>query len=153
MIWSDMRGDQGGAFQALAVEWFADDIGFTILDSADFLIADQDGHTAGIERKTYADLLASVADGRLSAQLGRLVETYTHPIIVLEGTYRLRADGKTTVGGRDTKFTHASWQAVLMDMQRRTKITVMPSSSREATLDIVRMIHNRALKGCVEGRK
>ncbi|MHA1215199.1 MAG: ERCC4 domain-containing protein [Candidatus Hodarchaeales archaeon] len=50
------------------------------LDIADYVVSDQ----VAIERKTGSDLVASLKDNRLFEQIDRLIETYEHPILILE---------------------------------------------------------------------
>ncbi len=50
------------------------------LDIADYVLSDK----VACERKTGADLIASLMDNRLFEQIDRLIETYEQPILILE---------------------------------------------------------------------
>ena len=50
------------------------------LDIADYLISNE----VACERKTGADLIASITDNRLFEQIDRLIETYEQPILIIE---------------------------------------------------------------------
>ena len=50
------------------------------LDIADYVLSD----IVACERKTGADLIASIMDNRLFEQIDRLIETYEQPILILE---------------------------------------------------------------------
>jgi Fanconi anemia group M protein len=48
---------------------------------ADYVI----GESAAVERKRAADFVASIIDRRLFDQIERMAESFTHPILVIEG--------------------------------------------------------------------
>src|SRR3989338_985460 len=52
------------------------------LDVADYLLSE---HVA-VERKTSADFLQSMTDGRLFEQLARLSNAYDSPLLIIEGS-------------------------------------------------------------------
>src|SRR5262245_42322387 len=87
------------------------------LPTADIVFADYCGHTVGVERKTVADLLGSVASGRLASQLTRLRDEFAVPILIVEGGYGLDGDRRIRVAGRQTGWSNGSVQAALFSLQ------------------------------------
>ncbi|MGC9310343.1 MAG: ERCC4 domain-containing protein [Candidatus Aenigmatarchaeota archaeon] len=51
------------------------------LEVADFIVSDR----VAIERKTYADIISSIMDGRLFRQAKEMVSAFERPIILIEG--------------------------------------------------------------------
>lgn len=51
------------------------------LEIADYLVSDR----VAIERKTYADIISSIMDGRLFVQVKEMVRNFERPIILIEG--------------------------------------------------------------------
>lgn len=125
------------------------------LGCADFLIYDLDGHSLGIERKMASDLLGSLekklvnGNIRLWDQLARMEEAYTHRMLILEGGLGFdRASGKIITGKRLTGWNHGSIQAILMRIQF-SGVILHPTADKYATVDWLRILHNRSLRGCV----
>lgn len=51
------------------------------LEVADFLVSDR----VGVERKTVADFLESIIDGRIFVQLKNLASNFSRPVLIIEG--------------------------------------------------------------------
>lgn len=142
------------------------------LDCADFLVMDNcpEGHSLGIERKTVTDLLASLGSTRLRSQLGRMASRYTHPVLLIEGYMAMSKPGQivreartckeyVTKGGKvlrganETGWSHAAVQMALFSVQRNyPELAVFWCYSRAETADVVRVLYQRGMKGCFNGR-
>lgn len=125
------------------------------LSCADFLLYDKDGHSLGIERKTAADLLGSLGklmsngNKRLYDQIDRMKEAYTHHLLILEGWPSFDRDThKLFTGGRVSGWYNASIQMILYSLQA-TGTPMLQTSDKFATADTLRVLHNRAISGCV----
>lgn len=129
------------------------------MDSADYLIVDSctPQHQYGMERKTASDLIASLgkaraSDGvhRLQSQIHRMEKAYTGHGLIIEGGYML-VDGKISVKGRPSGWSHAAVQMLLFSFQIRHGTIIHWTPDKYATLDLVRVLGERAQKGCVWG--
>lgn len=127
------------------------------LESADYLMFDRDGHSLGIERKTDTDLIHTFgtirkSDGvnRLYSQLERMRDQYDSTILLVEGVLDYDGvTGKVRAGKKLTDWQHASIQMMLFACQLRFDTKVLWVSNRGASVDILRMLEERALGGCV----
>lgn len=132
-------------------------------EGGDFLVVDACGHSWACERKTADDFIASLAksdeypEGRLRNQLRRMAEAYDSSCIVLEGPIlRDASTGRVLTSGRGRGgWTHASVMAILYDLQLRYTAPVMPTGTLDGTLNFIRVMHNRGMRGCIlnGGRK
>ena len=116
------------------------------LETADFVIRDRCDPTpctVGIERKTASDFLGSFASGRLGSQLDRLAATYTYPILLLEGEFKMTTDGRIKIKSRVTKWSHAAVQMFLWSLQRRG-VQILHTAGVAETADLVRILTRRA---------
>jgi ERCC4-type nuclease len=59
----------------------------------------------GVQRKTIADFVASLEDGRLTRELPLLLNGVGLPVLLLEGELRFNEDGRLLLGIRPTRFT------------------------------------------------
>ena len=119
------------------------------LREGDILLVDPDNCVLGIERKTVPDFLASLADGRLVAQLTRMSESYGQQMLLLEGAYTVDGQGFISLA-IGTRWTHPALQMALWSIQRHfPDLVVLWSNSLGCTADIVRALANRGrTKGC-----
>jgi ERCC4-type nuclease len=127
------------------------------LPNGDYRIEDKDGCTLGIERKTISDLLGTfgklrATDGqsRLYSQMSRCSSEYTCSILLIEGHYIFdRRTGRLRIGTRETAWTNAAIQAALFAIQLRYGVKVLNVADVYATIDVLRMLSERAEGGCV----
>lgn len=125
------------------------------LECADFVLFDQDGHSLGIERKGVSDLLGSLShrnsngNVRLPDQLERMSQTYSHRMLVVEGTLNFNVvSRKIIIGRRDFGWHHGSVQMILWGIES-DGVSILYTADKHATADLLRVLHQRALKGCV----
>ena len=92
---------------------------FTVepLDSGDFASHDTP-LTLGIERKAWGNLVGSVHDNQLDAQLSRMVDTYDVRVLLIDGMPEVRPDGYVPIFGSKKSFryglflgTQSGWYA------------------------------------------
>jgi ERCC4-type nuclease len=126
------------------------------LDWGDYVVFDQDGHSAGVERKTVSDLLHSAAtsrqDGRprLHAQMEALAQTYDLPILLIEGTLGFEpATGQAKVKGRLTGWQHGAVQMMVLSFQQQYGVSVLWTEDATATVDALRVLHGQAQTKCL----
>lgn len=130
------------------------------LDSGDYSMFDKDGCYLGIERKTVTDMLGSLqhkqANGnkRLYDQLERMGLEYTHRALLIEGdlgygTFTKRA----TIVGKYGIQTDTGWWWSSIEMMlwgwECEGISIFHAPSKEATIELLRILHQRAEKGCI----
>lgn len=99
------------------------------LAPADFVIG-----AMGIERKTVGDFHASMIDKRLFEQLSRLRDAYPKAALLLEGDVAFF---------EERRQPRASWGALIaiaVDMG----VTILPTSSREASADLLDLLARRS---------
>jgi ERCC4-type nuclease len=89
----------------------------TTLDTGDLLVTTDDGTLLAIERKTPADLLNSLQDGRLWDQLARLTRVSRWSYLLVTGEMVRGLDGKVVVEGRATGWAWAAVQGALLQAQ------------------------------------
>lgn len=149
MLWVDTREPKTVQGAMIAAAHLGGDIGESMyLESGDIMIADSDGCSMGIERKTWSDFLKSMTDGRLDRQMVRLIERYSPAALLLEGEYTISADGKMQVAGRPTGWAHAAVQMYLIRVQQNG-IWIIETNNKTATGDVVRTLCQRAKRGCI----
>ena len=89
----------------------------TMLEAGDLWATCEDGNMLVIERKTPADLLASIGDNRLFLQAQKMRERATWCYLVVTGWLTPTHDGKTFVNGKLTGWNWAAVQGALLDVQ------------------------------------
>ncbi len=114
------------------------------LRTADFVFVDVCEHTVGVERKTASDFLNSFASGRLRDQLGRLVQEFHVPVLLIEGNFGLSEDGYVRVQGAKTGWRYGAIQMALFKMQG-SGIRVLHTGDLRGTADTLRVLHARGL--------
>lgn len=125
------------------------------LECGDFVLFDKDGHSLGIERKEVGDLLGSlgqkVANGRsrLADQLDRMLGTYSHTVLLVEGQWSYDPVGHTVGTPRRRSGWLASVIWLMLWNIEAQGVYVLPTSSREHTAEVLRILHKRSLEGCV----
>lgn len=149
MLWVDTREPPTIQAAMIAAATIAGDVGESMyLESGDIMIADSDGCSMGIERKTWSDFMKSLTDGRMDRQAKNLVERYSPAAILLEGGYDITEDGNIRVGSRVTSWRHASLQMYLVRLQQMG-LWVFVTNNKAATADVVRALCQRAKRGCI----
>lgn len=104
---------------------------------ADILITGSDGEVVfAIERKTVADLSASLRDGRFAEQRARLVETYGRERVVY------------VLEGREGVWSMPKERGALMALHFRDRLQVLRTLDVAETADAVRKL----VELCEEGR-
>jgi ERCC4-type nuclease len=88
-----------------------------LLDAGDLLAICDDGTLLAIERKTPDDLLNSIRDERLWAQLAGLCQVTRWAYLVVTGELRQGPDGKVVTDARGTGWNWASVQGALLQAQ------------------------------------
>ena len=76
-----------------------------------------DSKSVLIEHKTVADLLASLQNGRLNAQLYGMADQCDVPILLIEGFYSQDSHGKLTHAGRTHTISHWYAESYLLALQ------------------------------------
>ena len=89
----------------------------TALDAGDLWATTDDGSLLIFERKTPADLLASIGDNRLFLQAQKMRERSTWCYLVVTGWLTPTHDGKTFVNNKLTGWNWAAVQGALLDVQ------------------------------------
>lgn len=116
-----------------------------------------------IERKRADDFLASLVKspqyprGRVREQLEKMYENYDHVTIILEGLLPMSPSGKILLGDgvyqRESGWRHSSALAILYDEQVHWGVPVIPTAGLQETIDFVRVMNNRAERGCFGGKR
>ena len=88
-----------------------------MLDAGDVHIACDDGALVVVERKTPDDLLSSIADGRIFAQVARMLEISRFTYVVVTGEIRPSANGYAITERGETGWNFTSVQGALLSMQ------------------------------------
>lgn len=92
---------------------------------ADYVFSASTGLVA-VQRKTTADLLASLNDGRLARELPLLASSpeVSHPILLVEGRPVWTDEGLLLSGGR-TGFRREAWYGLCLSIQRVHKVAMV----------------------------
>jgi DNA excision repair protein ERCC-4 len=77
------------------------------------------GSKYGAQRKTVADLLASVEDGRLSKELAQMKSSSIHAFLIIEGRVRWTDDGELMGNAWGRQWTRSHWWGLLMSVQEQ----------------------------------
>jgi ERCC4-type nuclease len=110
------------------------------LTVADVLIEDSEGGVAlAVERKTAADLTASLVDGRFAEQRARLIEAYGHDRVayVIEG---------------ELQGTPAAERGAILSLQLRDRVMLLRTTDVSETGELVRKLAALADEGRLEYR-
>lgn len=89
----------------------------TTLDCGDCWASTDDGAMLCIERKTPSDLLGSIKDGRLFAQVAAMRERSQWSYLIVTGLLAPTLDGMTMADGRTTGWRWDAVQGALLDCQ------------------------------------
>jgi ERCC4-type nuclease len=116
--------------------------------TGDYVLTDRCEHTVGIERKSTSDLLNSLGDGRLKAQLTRLIGAFDVPVLLIEGNFGMASDLTLRVGTRTTAWRNAAVQMALFSLQG-SGIYVLQTPSADGTVDTLRVLAKRATEHCL----
>jgi len=106
------------------------------LDVADIVVSKD----VAIERKEGFDFISSIMDNRLFDQLKRLSETYTHPILILEGL--------NDEVFENTKMRINSIYGVLVKISYVMGISIIPTRNlHDTVIAIERIAYREQVKG------
>lgn len=89
----------------------------SLLDAGDLLAVCDDGTMIAIERKTPDDLLNSIRDNRIWAQLAGIRQVTKWAYLLITGELHRAVDGHVCTDGRSTGWTWASLQGALLQAQ------------------------------------
>ena len=104
------------------------EVGFVVdrkaLETGDFVWVSSKGEVVGVERKTASDFLQSLTDKqangrtRFQNQMGRMLTTYSQPVLLIEGKLSPMPDGFTIAETRMTTWWWASVDNIFLSAQR-----------------------------------
>ncbi len=132
---------------------------FKRLESGDFAMLDKCGHWLGVERKRDSDLLSSLGKGklkngnpRLYDQLQRMEREYTHRLLFIEGVVGFEPGTQLATTGklpRVSGWRYASVWMMVWSWTERFNTRILYPADTYATGELLRVLHQRALSGCV----
>jgi ERCC4-type nuclease len=123
------------------------------VETADYVIFDHCGHGIGIERKSIADFLCSLGDGRVRRQFSALRDTY-HPILLLEGRHGIDSQGYMQYTDRlegrlrSSGWRHGAVQMALFALQSNG-VRIIWTASYQGTVDVLRVLLQRSTEKCL----
>lgn len=88
-----------------------------LLDTGDAWLATSDGALLVVERKTPQDLLSSIDDGRLFAQVAQMREVSAWAYLVVTGPVMCGSDGLVWLERRSTRWNYDAVQGALVSVQ------------------------------------
>lgn len=88
-----------------------------LLEYGDLQVLCDDGALLVIERKTPSDLLTSIADGRLLAQVAGCVELSQWTYLIIDGSFKRSASGNVIVDEKETGWKWSALQGALLTTQ------------------------------------
>lgn len=97
------------------------DVDIRKLDVCDYVVSDR----CGVERKSVADFLGSVKDGRLFKQAGDMAGVYERPVLALEG--------RVSRALRRSRMRPSSVYGALACLALDFGVSVIPTDDAEAT--------------------
>lgn len=115
------------------------------LSCGDFWIATDDGQMLIIERKEANDLLASIADGRLFAQVHGMRAMTPWTYVIVQGALAPVADG-VLADGRLTNWRWASVQGALQSVQELGAVVTYIPNGDHAAEELVSCIERLAAR-------
>ncbi|MFX1564100.1 MAG: ERCC4 domain-containing protein [Promethearchaeota archaeon] len=105
------------------------------LDIADVIVSKD----LAIERKTWTDFIASIRDGRLFEQLIRLTDTYSAPVLILEGI----SDSVLEISGMSLSSIYGALAYIACKMG----VAIIPTRNTEDTaIAIERIAYREQIK-------
>jgi len=99
----------------------------------------------GVQRKEVRDLLASLADGRLSRELGQMGRL-TQAVLLIEGRLTWTLDGQLAAAHPGSSISRPAFRALLYSVQARG-VWVEYADSLADTAEVLRGLHSRSHKG------
>lgn len=96
------------------------------------------GQVVAIQRKTCADLVASLRDDRIARELGQLQSADT-AILIVEGDWRWDRHGRCRLKGYDAGFLRSQYDGVMLSLQYHG-VWVMTSPDIDGTISLLRQI-------------
>lgn len=103
----------------------------------DFLWRARD-HWWGVQRKELADLMSSMADGRLSKEIGQMSEV-AEPKLIIERHPRWTTDGELT-DSWGQRFTRTQWVGMLASLQHLGVGVIQTASITETVEAVVALV-------------
>ncbi len=114
-------------------------IASSALDAGDLLATCDDGALLAIERKTPDDLLNSIRDERLWAQLAGIRKLTPWAYLVITGELRQGMDGKVITDARGTGWNWASVQGALLQAQEMGVFVVFAANDDDYEAAVLRL--------------
>lgn len=96
------------------------------------------GNTCGAQRKTCADLIASIRGDRIAREMAQMKELH-RAVIVIEGEWRWGRDGAANLKGYDHRFLRSQYDGIVMSLQANG-IWVLTSPSINGTISLLRQL-------------
>lgn len=109
------------------------------LDAGDLLATCDDGALLAVERKTPSDLLSSIRDDRLWAQLAGMRKVTPWAYLMVTGDLRCSTDGKVITDARGTGWNWASVQGALLQAQEMGVFVVQCAGDDDYEAAILRL--------------
>lgn len=103
----------------------------------DFLFFPQ-GNTVGVQRKTCADLIASIRGDRIAREMAQMKELH-RAVLVVEGDWHWGHDGAANLKGYDHRFLRSQYDGIVMSLQANN-IWVLTSPSINGTITLLRQL-------------
>lgn len=110
----------------------------------DFLWRGHDDTVWGVQRKTVADLLSSLFDGRIQKELGQMGNV-DHPILIIEGTIRQTTDG-VLIQDYGPEMTVGQWRSLILSIDTLFGVRVYTVATVTETLDLVKSFVDWSMK-------
>jgi len=111
----------------------------TLLEHGDLLATCDDGTLLAIERKTASDLLNSIRDDRLWAQLAGIKSLTPWAYLVITGELRCAPDGHVVADGRTTGWLWTALQGALLQAQELGAHVVQYASESDFEAAVMRL--------------
>jgi len=120
-------------------------IEFSLLSVGDYIVSSQ----TAIERKTIPDLISSIYDGRLFLQCNDLIQYYSKPLIVIEGSALLQEHEQyqySQTRDDDSRESYIEQMPLIFDALAKValefRIPIIPSATPECTSRILMVVAN-----------
>jgi len=122
-----------------ALSWNAATKAITLLDHGDVWASTDDGALICVERKTSDDLLSSIADDRLWAQLAGMRERSPWSYLVVCGTLQPSPTGMVLTERGETGWNWASVQGALLQAQELGVAVMMAANDADFEATVLRL--------------
>jgi ERCC4-type nuclease len=111
----------------------------TLLEAGDFLVTTDSGALLSIERKTPADFLASIADGRIFNQVHGMKQLTPWTYILITGPFTPDARGMIALEGNPTGWNWGSVQGALLQCQEMGAFVVYAAGDEDLESAVLRL--------------